>query len=252
MSRACRFAVGAALAAAVAAGLVASADPAGAQPPGFAKGFDKGKGGFDKGFEKKGPGKKEFDKKDFDKKDFDKKGPDRERGGPDAVRALEAELAKLRAAEGEIEAKLRQLKGEPKKGPAGGPGGRPGMGGFGGPPGGFGRGGPGMPGGPDGGPGRGGMGGAGGPPGMVQGLVRAANALSPEQLRELIGELERLRAEKQRTAAPAPWPKDRPEGRPAAGSRPEPRSGGPSQDEILRKLDQLSREIEEIRRSIRR
>lgn len=238
MSRVCRFAVGGALTAAVAVALAAFADPVLAQQ-------GKGKGG---GFEKKGFEKKEFDKKEGERKEFDrkdrerkdvekkeveKKGPDRG-GSGEALRALEAELARLKEREADLEARLRQLRDAQKGPPAGprgfGPGGMPGMGGFGrGGPGGFG---PGMPGGF-------GRGGAGGP---VEGITRAAGNLSVEQLREVIGALDKLRAEKERAAAPAPRPKERPEGRP----------GGASQDEILRKLDQLTREIEEIRRAIRR
>lgn len=239
MSLARRFAVGSAVFATVAA-LIAFADPALAQPPG------KGKGGFDKdkgGFEKKGPEKKEFEKKI-------------EPGPGDAVRTLESELQKLKAIEADLEAKLRQLRAaQPApKGPAPTPT-QPGL------PGGFGRGGfgPGQPGMPGGFGGFGGFGGGrGGMGSPVEGIVRAANGLPVEQIRELIGALDKLRAEKER-AAPAPRPMERPGARP--NPQPEPRptptpgqrpGGGASNEEILRKLEQLTREIEEIRRAIRK
>lgn len=245
MSRASRFVIGSGLALAAAASLVAFADPALAQP-GKDKGKEFGKD-FGKGFEKKGP---------------DKKG---EPGIGDAVRTLEAELAKLKALEKDLEGKLKQLKDSPRgpkgpdvKGPpAKEPEGRKGPEGFGRGPGGFGP--PGMPGfgrgaggfGPPGGFGRG----PGGPGGSVDGIVRMAGGLSAEQLRELIGALDKLRAEKQKATAPAPRPKggERPEARPGERPKggPEGRPGG-GQEEILRKLEQLTREIEEIRRAIRR
>lgn len=227
MSRVCRLAVGSALAVAVATALVAFAEPAAAQP-GQEKGKGKGKGkDFEKGFEKKA-----------------------EPGRDEVVRALEAELTKMKTMQEEIEAKLKQLKAAQQPNPPTGPGGfGPGGGrGFSGPGGGFGFG-PGGGfgfdrGGPGGARGPGGMGPGGNPP--VEGIVRAASGMSPEQLRELIGALDKLRAEKERASAPAPRPKEGP-GRPDS----RPGAGGPSQEDILRKLDQLSREIEEIRRAVR-
>jgi hypothetical protein len=55
--------------------------------------------------------------------------------------------------------------------------------------------------------------------------------MTPEQIRELIGHLQRVLEEKTR-----------------GGDR----SRGGSDDEVLRRLDRLSKEIEEIRRSIKR
>jgi len=217
---------------AVAAGLVTLSAPAIAQPPG--KGFGK----------------------DFGKKD----GPDRG-GQGDAVRTLESELAKLKALEADLEAKLKQLKGPAPKHDAphgaGGlvrPGGfgPPGPGGF-GPPGSFGGRGP-------GGPGEHARGHEpkGGPhhrmSGAVQGVVRAASNLSPQQLKEVISALEHLQAQKHRAEAPAPRSADRPsfrpEGRPEA--RPAGRSGASSNDQILERLDRLARELDEIRRAVRK
>jgi hypothetical protein len=273
MSLVSRKVFGPVLAAAVVTGLVAFGNPALAQPPGKGKDFGKG----------------------FVKKDFDKKGPDRGGPGADAARSLEAELARVKALEAEIEARLRQLKSpapapkgpkEPAPAPKGpeaarGPEGR-GPGGF-GPPafGGFGPGrGHGMPGGfgPPAfggfGPGRGhgmpGGFGPGGPPSetgrgssrtAVEAVVQAASRLSGEQLREVIRALERLQHEKQHAAAPAPrgpQPPARPEARPEPprpapqAPRAEGRSAASSNAQILEKLERLSREIDEIRRSIKR
>jgi len=243
---------------AVAAGLVFIADPAIAQPP--------GKGGFDKG------------------KGFDKwKGS--EKGSGDAVRTLEAELAKLKALEAEVESKLKSMKSEGRKQPmppAPGGFGRPG--GFGppsgfGPPGGFGpgKGGPGSFGPPGMGGlsrGPGGMGGLTrehemhggshhGMSGAVHGIVRAASGLSSEQLKEVIAALQKLQSEKHRATAPAPRaferPGSRPEGRPTpptsrSEARPTPagRPGASTNEQILERLDRLARELDEIRRAVRK
>jgi hypothetical protein len=217
------------------AGLVAVAPAILAQPPEF----DKGKG-FDKD--------KKFDKdKGFEKK----KGFDRpaEKAPPspsttDAVKSLEADLEKLKALEADIQAQLKRLKETPAAPtpvpPAApderGPGGR-GPGGFG--PGGFGFRGP------------GGVGG-GMPRGslwLAQGISRAFQSMTADQLKEVIAELEKLRLEKLRAVAPVPRPK---EGR----SEPEgSRAGTPGKsesDEILKRLDRLSQELEDIRKSLKR
>ncbi|MBA4189482.1 MAG: hypothetical protein C0467_15950 [Planctomycetaceae bacterium] len=226
---------------AVATSLVAFADPAVAQP---GKGFEKGKG---KGFDKGGP------------------------GGGDAVKTLEAELAKLKSLEADLESKLKQLKGPAPKQPAGpGPGGfgRPGgfgppaMGGF-GPPMPFGWGkekekdrGPGSFGPPGGWGERGGSKGAF--PGAVQGVVRAASGLSAEQLKEVIAALQKLQSEKQRAAAPTPRSSERPGYRPEGGrpeGRPAPKTESRpsvSNAQILERLDRLARELDEIRRAVRK
>jgi len=221
------------MAVAVATSLVTFADPAVAQP---GKGFEKGKG---KGFDKGGP------------------------GGGDAVKTLEAELAKLKSLEADLESKLKQLKGPAPKQPAG-----PGPGGF-GRPGGFGPGGFGPPMlfawgkekekdrgpgsfGPPGGWGeRGGSKGAF--PGAVQGVVRAASGLSAEQLKEVIAALQKLQSEKQRAAAPAPRSSERPSYRPEPRPTPKTESRpSASNAQILEKLDRLARELDEIRRAVRK
>jgi hypothetical protein len=91
---------------------------------------------------------------------------------------------------------------------------------------------------------------------MARGIARALSYLSADQLKDIIGELERVRAEKIRAEAPPPRPMDRP-GRGGSDARPGERAPGgraaPSQnDEILRRLDRLSQELDEIRRSIKR
>ena len=219
MARVYRLVIGAAIVAGVAAGLAAWTDPVLAQPPGGKGKFDFGKDGFEK----------KFDKKGFDKKDSDKGS----RGASsDPIKALEADLAKLKAAEADIEAKLKQLKKadepEPRRGFERGGGFGPGGRGF-GPPGGFGRG-SGRPG-----------GGSRGMSGVAEGITRAANALSPAQLKEVIEDLEKLRAEKLRAEAPSPRAK--------GGER---RRTESSDDAILRRLDQLSKELDELRKSIKR
>jgi hypothetical protein len=239
--------IGAAIVAAVATGMVVFSDPAVAQPPGGKGGFEKG--GFDK---KDGPGKR-----------------DQTATPGDPVKTLEAELAKLKAAEADLEAKLHHLKTPPvppapPAPPAGPPGGGPGFGppgGFGpggfGPPGGFGRGGQGV--GPGGGgfgrgPGGGGFGfggnrGFGGPGGPSRGeeaIARMASEMSAAQLKEVIETLVRLHAEKVRAEAPPPRPKD------GERSRTETRPSANPQEEILKRLDQLSKELDEIRRAIRK
>ncbi|WP_439631432.1 hypothetical protein [Gemmata sp.] len=244
---------------AVAAGLVSFADPAVAQPPGKGKGSDK---------------KDWFEKKDgFEKGGFEKRGP--ERGPGDPLRALEADLAKLKSLEADLEARLKQLKSparapEPKAkdGPRG-PGGFNPPAGF-GPPGGFGRGGfgpggfgpPGMS---RGEPSRGGPGsGRGAASGAVQGVVRAASGLSAAQLKEVIQALEKLEAEKlraerspSRSERPSFGPPQRPEpkGGPRSEGRPAQRAEGRSSgtnDQILERLDRLARELDEIRRAVRK
>jgi hypothetical protein len=227
MARVYRLVIGAAIVAGVAAGLVACADPVLAQPPGGKGKFDFGKDGFDK---------KGFDKKGFDKKDSDR-GP---RGtSSDPIKGLEADLAKLKAAQADIEAKLKQLKKDDEPEPR--------RGGF-GPPGGFGGRGPGGPG-FGRGPGRPG-GGSRGMSGVAEGITRAANTLSATQLKEVIEDLQKLRAEKLRAEAPSPRAKGGERSRPEA--RPESRPSQSSQDAVLKRLDQLSKEIDELRKSIKR
>jgi hypothetical protein len=221
-------------------GMLQVASSVWAQPPGF----DKGKG-VDKDFEKG------FDKgKGFEKGKGVDRQTDKSRTPPptDPVKSLEADLEKLKALEADILAQLKKLKEAPaapapapvagpdRRGPGDfGPGGR-GPGGFG--PGGFGFRGPGGPG------GEGGM-----PRGMTwlaQGIARAFQSMTADQLKEVIGELEKLRVEKLRAAAPTPRPMERsgrPEGRPEPGSQ---------NEEILKRLDRLSQELDDIRKSLKR
>ena len=234
MSRVSRLVFGPVVVAVIAAGLVIAADPASAQPPGFGKGkgFQK-----DKGF----PKDKAFPKEQgFPKqKDGEKRGEANERA--EALKRLEAELDRVKAHEAELQAKMRELRGEVRGGERpnqfdrdgrGGP-----MGGFGrGGPGGFGRGGPGGPGGP-GGFGRGPMGGFGGPP-FARGVGPAFGPerfeqMSPDQIRETIGQLQRVLEEKTRGGQ--------------GGER-----HGEAQDALMKRLDTLTKEIEEIRRALRK
>jgi len=223
-------------------GMLQVANSVWAQPPGF----DKWKG-VDKDFEKG------FDKgKGFEKGKGVDRQTDKSRTPPptDPVKSLEADLEKLKALEADILAQLKKLKeapAAPAPAPVAGPD-RRGPGGFGpgnGGPGGFGPGGFGP-----GGFGFRGPGGEGGMPrGMTwlaQGIARAFQSMTVDQLKEVIGELENLRAEKLRAAAPTPRPMERsgrPEGRPEPGSQ---------NDEIIRRLDRLSQELDDIRKSLKR
>jgi hypothetical protein len=224
-------------------GMLQVASSVWAQPPGF----DKGKG-FDKDFEKG------FDKgKGFEKGKGVDRQTDKSRTPPsttDPVKSLEDDLAKLKALEADILAQLKKLKEAPaapapapvagpdRRGPGGFGPGNGGPGGFG--PGGFGPGGFGFRG-PGG---EGGM--PRGMPWLAQGITRAFQSMSADQLKEVIGELEKLRVEKLRAAAPTPRPMERsgrPEGRPEPGSQ---------NDEILKRLDRLSQELDDIRKSLKR
>jgi hypothetical protein len=275
-----------------------------AQPPGSekGKGFQKGKG-FEKSkrFEKEG----EFDLQ----AEKAKPTPTEE-----ALKNLEADLARLKALEADIQSQLNKLKEAPlappedtkgsptPQGPGGfgqgGPGGFSGAaggGGFGGPGfqgkfggggGGFGKGGPngfpggggfgqGVPGfqggaaGGGGGFGQGGPGFQGGPgpgnrvggPGalrasqlLAQSLTRTFRSLTAEQLKEIIDELQRIRDEKLR-AAPAPRPVESPsdaEGRKGPGGAQSAASAASQNEEILKRLDRLTQELDVIRRSLSR
>ena len=195
---------------------------------------------------------KDFDKskvKDFEK--FKEKAP-----SVDAVKKLEADLEKLKALEADIQAQLKKLKQEstpePKRAAPKeefgrgresgrfsgfGPGG---FGGFG--PGGFGGFGRGRPMGGD-------MPREGG---MAHGVAHAFSFMSTDQLKEFIVELEKLRAEKLRAAAPEPRRAEqqgRSGGRPGPGAD-RPVAPAPANAEILNRLDRLSRELEEIRNSL--
>ena len=246
MSSLRRAVVGPVIVAAVAAGLVLLSGQAPAQPEG--KGAKKG---FD--------GKKGFEKKGFEKKDGGKGGPGfgkKDGPGGDAVRVLESELRKLREMDEDLEAKLHQLRGGQHPGQPHPPGG-PGMHGFG-------MGGPGHMGGGmhgPGGPGMHGFGMWGGMHGGPMGGFGHPNfeRMSTDQLRQLIGHLQHVLDQKTREQAPQPRTAERGrETRPESarpGARTEGRTEGrqgPSQDDIMRRLDQLSRELDEIRRAIRK
>lgn len=207
-----------------------------AQPPGFGKGkgFDKGGKGFDKA------------------KDFERPVEKKSSSSDDAVKNLENDLAKLKALEADILSQLKKLK-EPAAAPktppvAGGDRFWPGERGPGKFPGGFGPNfdgpiGPGFGRGEAWGGFRPGAREGFGGPGLVQGIARTLSSLSGDQLKELIAELEKVRAEKTRTPAPAPRAKDRPDTRPGAST---------SNEEILKRLDRLTREIDELRQSLRK
>jgi hypothetical protein len=150
----------------------------------------------------------------------------------------------------------------------GGLGGGPGGfgGGLGGGPGGFGGGGQGfVPGGPSGfgggaqGFGGGFAGGGGvmrkGPSAMAHGIAQAFSFMGPAQLSELIAELEKVRDERLQSFAPAPRPKESPDSEggsagPGKGGRQGAQSAG--NEEILKRLDRLSQEIDEIRKSLKK
>ena len=204
MSRLSRLVIGPALVVAFAAGIVVVSETVSAQPPGFGRGFDKEK---DRDFEKgdKGKGKD----KGFEKGDKERKA---EPTPADPVKTLEAKLKRAK------EAAARPTA--PAEFPRGGPGG---MGGFGGFPGGGAGGG-------RGGSGPGGFGG-GGPGG---GFGGSFDRMTVEQIKELMGQLQKALDEKLKALAPPRVP------------------GANSQDEVLKRLDKLSKELEEIRKSIRR
>ncbi|MBA4064997.1 MAG: hypothetical protein C0501_15050 [Isosphaera sp.] len=184
-----------AFAAAVALALTA---PAAAQPP-FAKGR-----GFDRD---RGP----------EQKPAPAGKPDP--AVADQVRAIEEKLARLKEAEADLTAKLRELKGGPAK--PGGPGGF-GPGDFG-----FRFGGPGM--------GnwdfRGGFG-----PGFP------FDRMDTDQLKDLMGALQKALDAKAKAGAGKDPVKD-----PVKPAKP-----AANQDEVLKRLDQLSKELDELRRSIKR
>jgi hypothetical protein len=182
MSRACRMGFAAAVALVLAA-------PAAAQPP-FAKGR-----GFDRD---RGP----------EQKPAPAGKPDP--AVADQVRAIEEKLAKLKEAEAELTAKLRELKGGPAK--PGGPGdfgfrfGGPGMGNW---------------------DFRGGFG-----PGFP------FDRMDTDQLKDLMGALQKALDAKAKAGA---------------GKDPvKPAEPAANQDEVLKRLDQLSKELDELRRSIKR
>ena len=161
-----------------------------------------------------------FEKKEGVRKDGPRKEADRKDGNP--VEMLERQLAELRARTVEVEAQLKKVRegtgGErpnpmPPRGPMG-PGGFGGTGGFG----------PGNPGSPFGGGGR---------PGDA-----ALEAMSAEQIKATIARLQMILDKKATETARKPG---------GGPDRP-----GASQEEILKRLDRLTQEIDEIRRSIKK
>jgi len=208
-----------------------------------------------------GPGGFERNRKEADRK------VEEQPGNP--AQALERQLQELRARTAEVEAQLAKLRGGesgPREGRPGGEGGpregRP-M-----PPGGPmgpgrpgfapGAGGPG-PGGPMG-PGGGfafGRGGSGFPGGLGNLPVES---MSAEQIKQLIGRLQQALEAKTREGdqpkkpgAEARKPGDQPK-KPGADQpkKPEGDKGARSQEEILRRLDQINKELDEIRRSLKK
>jgi hypothetical protein len=200
--------------------------------------------------------------RDFEKKDFPGKGErkakedgkrDVERPG-DPLQSMEAELQRLRARTAEVEEKLAQLRKERakkaeapmprEKGPdvyrpfgsgTGAPGGLGGSFGSGG-------GGPGRPGRPGGAFGPGGMGfpefggGFRGPDPFSQ--------MSADQLRTMIDRLQKALDAKTRKAderGHSDRPKEQPRNR-----------EGASNEDVLRRLEEINRELEAIRRSLKR
>jgi hypothetical protein len=177
--------------AAVAAGLVALAGSATAQPPGFGKGGR----GFDKD---RGPERKAD--------------PERKpEPAADQVKALEDKLARLKAEEAELAAKLKELKGGAAKPAPAGPGefglrfGGPGMGNW---------------------DFRGGFG-----PGFP------FDRMEVDQLKDLMAALQKALDAKAKPGAKEPV---------------KPAKPAADQDEVLKRLDKLSKELEEVRRSIKK
>jgi hypothetical protein len=92
------------------------------------------------------------------------------------------------------------------------------------------------------------MGGFAGPPGRGGLSPLAIDLMSPEQLRELIGNLQRALEAKTRGE-----PRDRGDGRAEPERREGPeRRAAPERDDVLRRLDQLTKEVEELRRMMRK
>jgi hypothetical protein len=158
----------------------------------------------------------------------------------DALKQLQAELERMKAMEAELQAKMQQLKGAAAKAaaqggnPFGGDRGLGGAGGFGGGNRGFGG---------------GGFGPGGGLP---------IDRMSPDQIKELIGQLQKALEEKTRGDKVGEKAGTKPRGKPVekpgvkpgklAGEKP----GAVSQDEILKRLDRLTAEVEELKRALKK
>jgi hypothetical protein len=77
---------------------------------------------------------------------------------------------------------------------------------------------------------------------MGQLMIHAFSSLSAEQLKEVIGELEKLRTEKLRAAEAEKQP-----------GRAGPRGNQASRnDELVKKLDKLTQELDEIRKELKK
>ena len=200
-------------------------------------------------------------------------------GSPvDALKRLEVELQRMKAMEAELHEKMKFLREAAEKAAqAGNPlgGGERGGGGFGGFGGGFGQPG-GFGGGGRGGFGGGGPGGFGGFGGGIGGLP--VERMSAEQVKELIGQLQKVLEEKTRGEKgrgekvgekPGVKPDTKPGEKPGVrfiekpgtkpvekpGEKVKPgaeKPGAVSQDEVLKRLDKLAHEIEEIKKSIKK
>lgn len=145
-----------------------------------------------------------------------------EPGNPaDAVRMLEAELERAKAVEAQIQEKLRALREGMKGGPPFGPG--------------FGR-----------------------PGGFGPGSGLPVERMSAEQIKDLIGHLQKALEEKTRGdkgEKPVVKPGEKPGTKPEVKPETKPGEKGKkpvSQDEILERLEKLSREIDEIRKSLKK
>ncbi|HSQ55474.1 MAG TPA: hypothetical protein VLM40_06990 [Gemmata sp.] len=251
MSRVTRLVIGPVAVGILAATVVASAEPAGAQER-YGQEFKKDKSFFKgKGF----PKEKGFQ----DERDRDA-APQTDRREPaDALRRLEAELDRMRRMQAEMQEQLRDLRESMRGGERGreagrGPGDRGPMGDAGprgpmregGPRGGAMGGGMMMRGGAMGGGGMGGF----GPGGMMGGAgpgfgPAAFERMSPAQLKQLISQLQRVLEEKTR------GDRGDVESR-KTGARSEKSQRAIPQDDVKKRIEQLSKELEELRRSIKK
>jgi hypothetical protein len=147
----------------------------------------------------------------------------------EALKRLQAELDRMKAMEAELQARMAQLKEAAAR--AATQGGNPFGGDRGGGYGGFG--------------GNRGFGGGGFVPAGGLPIER----MSAEQIKELIGQLQKALEEKTRGAKGAEKSATKPE-KPAKPAKEKP--GAVSQDEILKRLDKLTAEVEELKRAIKK
>ena len=170
----------------------------------------------------------------------------------DALKQLQAELERMKAMEAELQAKMAHLKEAAAKAAA--QGGNPFGGDRGGFGGGFGR--------PGGGFGEGGRGFGGFGPGSGLPIDR----MSAEQIKELIVQLQKALEEKTRGEKPGKPGGEKPGVKPSPekpGTKPGEKPvkpgkpggekpGAVSQDEILKRLDRLTAEVEELKRALKK